>query len=330
MIYGDDFFTMAKRKFKTSAQVELTIADAFEQYTEEKQARNLSKATITNYRLSYKIFCDYHEIDPNTTPLKEIKIQHFYKWINHMKNDEIRPTSINHYLRDWRTFLNWCNVRDMLDEPIKISEIEVQDELPKMYTDEEIATMIEKPRAGDGFNDWRSWAIVSTAYATGLRASSLCSLKIEDVNFQRGEINIEKQKNKNAGILPLTAALANCLNEYIKKWMKNADPSDWLFPSITGEQFNVNALNRSIRRYCAARGIDCHGIHSVRHNFARDMILNGAGEYRLQKYLQHSNIQMSQHYVKLFAADLKKDAEDYSPLDNAKKKAKRTSAFKKG
>ena len=58
-------------------------------------------------------------------------------------------------------------------------------------------------------------------------------------------------------------------------------------------------------------------------------VINGAGEYRLQKYLQHSSIQMSQHYVKLFAQDLKRGAEEFSPLDNAKKKQKRTSAFKK-
>lgn len=247
-----------------------------------------------------------------------------------MKNNEVRPQSINHYLRDWRTFLNWCKEREMIQEPIQIKEIEVQEGLPKMYSDDEMAVMLEKPRPGDGFSDWRTWAVVSTVYATGLRAATLCSLKLEDLNFQREEIIIQQQKNKKAGILPLTAALANVLREYIKRWLRDAEPTDWLFPSITGEQFTVGALNHSIGRYCQARGIAAHGIHSIRHNFARDMILNGAGEYRLQRYLQHSNIQMSQHYVKLFSSDLKKDAEEFSPLDNAKKKSRRTSQFKKG
>jgi integrase/recombinase XerD len=225
--------------------------------------------------------------------------------------------------------MNWCYERDMLQEPVKIKEIEAQDELPKMYSDEEMAIMLEKPRSGDGFSDWRSWAVISTVYATGLRASTLCALKLEDLNFQREEITITQQKNKKAGILPLTPALANTLKEYIKKWMRDAEPTDYLFPSITGEQFNVGALNHSIARYCEKRGFKGHGIHSIRHNFSRDMILNGAGEYRLQKYLFHSNIQMSQHYVKLFTADLKTDAEEFSPLDNAKKNKKRTSVFKK-
>lgn len=326
MIQGDDF--LAKRKFKMAADTRITLDDAFLEFMEEKTANNLSKSTLRNYTQSYQIFYDYHNLTPAYL-LEEIELPMFYKWINHMKNNEVRAQSINHYLRDWRAFLNWCFQRDHIQEPIKIKEIEVQEGLPKMYSDDEMAIMLEKPRPGDGFSDWRSWAIVSTVYATGLRASTLCALTLEDINFTREEIAIDKQKNKKAGILPLTPALANTLKEYLKKWMKDADPTDWLFPSITGEQFNVGALNHSIARYCEARGVKGHGIHSIRHNFARDMIINGAGEYRLQRYLQHSNIQMSQHYVKLFASDLKKDAEDFSPLDNAKRKTRRTSAFKK-
>lgn len=320
---------MAKRKFKQAADTRLTLDEAFEQFIEEKTANNLSKSTIKNYNQSYQMFYDYHDLNSSTL-LESIQMPMFYKWINHMKNNEVRPTSINHYLRDLRGFFNWAYEREMLQQQIKIKEIEVQDELPKMYTDDEMAIMLEKPRPGDGFSDWRTWAIVSTVYATGLRASTLCALTLEDLNFQREEIAINKQKNKHAGILPLTPALANCLKEYIKKWMKDAEPTDWLFPSITGDQFNTGALNHSVARYCEARGIKGHGIHSIRHNFSRDMIINGAGEYRLQRYLQHSNIQMSQKYVKLFTSDLKKDAAEFSPLDNAKKKAKRTSAFKKG
>ena len=319
---------MAKRKFKQSYDISITLDEAFEQFIEEKTANNLSKATLKNYQTSYTMFSTYHNLDSSFL-LEDIQMPMFYKWINHMKNNEVRSQSINHYLRDLRTFFNWCYQREHIQEQLKIKEIEVQEGLPKMYTDEEMAIMLEKPRPGDGFSDWRSWALISTVYATGLRASTLCALTIEDISFTREEILIERQKNKKAGVLPLTPALANCLKEYIKKWMRDSEPNEYLFPSITGEQFNVGALNHSIKRYCDSRGINGHGIHSIRHNFARDMIINGAGEYRLQRYLQHSNIQMSQHYVKLFSSDLKKDAEEFSPLDNIKKKAKRTSAFKK-
>jgi integrase/recombinase XerD len=319
---------MGKRKFKTPTHGETTLDEAFAKFIEEKQAFNLSPDTILGYNKSYKVFIKYHKFDSSTL-IKDITISHFYKWINHMRNNELRAQTINHYLRSLRAFMNWAHEREIITEKIKIIEVEAQEGLPKMYSDEEVQKMLEKPRAGDSFTIWRNWAIVSTIYATGLRAATICALTIEDIDFQRKEILIEKQKNKHAGILPLTLALSNVLSEYMKKWLKDSNPSDYLFPNVSGDQLTTSALTQSVNSYCERLGFNGHGVHSLRHNFARDMIVNGASEFRLQKYLQHSNIQMSQHYVKLFSSDLKKDAETYSPLDIAKKKASRTSAFKK-
>lgn len=318
-----------KRKFNKAQASKETLVAAFEEFIEEKEATNKSKSTIRNYNLSFDIFYNYHSLT-TSTELQEINISMIYKWINHMKNNEVRPSSINHYLRDMRTFFNWCYMRDKIEEPITIKEISKQEELPKMYSDEEMEILLEKPRAGDSFSDWRMWAIVSTVYATGLRASTICSLKIGDFDFKHEEIIISQQKNKKAGILPFTPAHANCIKEYLKAWMRDAEEDDYIFPNVGGEQLTVNALRQGLDRYCAARGINAHGIHSIRHNFARAMIVNGGGEYRLQKYLQHSDIKMSQHYVKLFGQDLKRDAEEFSPLDTAKKKTTRAkSKFKR-
>ena len=253
----------------------------------------------------------------------------FYKWRQHMIETELRPQTINHYIRDWRTFLNWCYTNGKLEETIKLKEMKAQEDLPKMYTDEEIAALLTKPREGDSYTMWRNWAIISLVFATGLRASSVCALTIDCLDFDKGYLTIPQQKNKKAGMLPITAALEHTLQDYLKKWMKEEPPQAFLFQNIKGEQLTTGSLHTSIQKYCDKYGIKGHGIHSIRHNFAREMILNGGGEYRLQAYLQHSNIQMSQHYVKLFSGDLKKDAESYNPLDNIKKKSSRTSKFKK-
>lgn len=320
---------MAKRKFSKSADTSEYLFEAFDDFIQEKEAKNKSSATIRNYTKSFNAFCKYHELTSSFL-LDDVKIGMVYQWSNHMKQNEVRPQSINHYLRDLRSFFNWCNNNDKLETPIKITEIEEQDNLPKMYSDEDIAILLEKPKAGDSFSDWRTWAMISTVYSTGMRASTLCSLRIDSLNFEREEITIEKQKNKQAGVLPITSALSNVLKEYIRKWLKDEAPDCFLFPNISGYALNTNALNHSVDRYCEKRGVECRGIHAIRHNFSRDMILNGAGEFRLQRYLQHSSVSMSAKYVKMFSADLKKDAESYNPLDNAKKKASRTSKFKKG
>ena len=323
---------MAKiaKKFKVSNITEPTLEEAFTDFCQEKRGLGRSEATVRNYELSYNIFVDYHGINDKTFLVKELEEKQFYKWRQHMIEEEKRPQSINHYLRDWRTFLNWCKAKEYLEEPITIKEMKAQEDLPKMYSDDEIKLMLTKPAQGASYTQWRMWAIISLVYSTGMRASSVCALRIEDIDFNKGYIAIPQQKNKKAGMLPITNALDTVLQEYIKKWLKDEPLDAYLFQNVGGEQLTVNALHTSINKYCKYLGFEGHGIHSIRHNFAREMILNGGGEYRLQAYLQHSNIQMSQHYVKLFSGDLKKDAETFNPLDVMKKKTARTSKFKKG
>ena len=318
-----------KRKFSKAAVSKTTLLEAFNDYILEKKATGRSDSTIRNYETSYKLFVEYHELN-NSFLLDDLTEKMFYQWRQDMIEREVRPQSINHYIRDWRTFLNWCAFRDIIEEPIKLKEMKAQEDKPKMYSDDEMTKMITKPRDGDSYTIWRDWAIISLVYSTGLRASSICSLTIGCLDFKRGYISIPQQKNKKFGMLPITQALERVLKEYLNKWLKNEPQEAYLFQTVTGEQFTVNALYNSIERYCKRYGIKAHGIHSVRHNFTRQMLVNGANEIVIKEYLQHSSLEMTQHYVKLFASDLKRDAESYNPLDTAKKKQSRTSKFKKG
>ena len=318
-----------KRKFNKGTTNKPNLEETFMEYIQEKKDLGRSDDTLRNYLTSYRIFKDFFEL-PSSFLLEDLTEKMFYQWRQDMIEREMRPQTINHYVRDWRTFLNWCEVRELLPQSIKLKEMKAQEDLPKMYSDEEIQKMLIKPREGDSYTTWRNWAIVNLIYSTGLRASSVCALTIGDLDFKKGYITIPQQKNKKAGMLPITSVLERVLKEFIKKWYDKDEPStNYLFQNVSGEQLTVNALHNSIQRYCDKFGIKGHGVHSIRHNFARDMILNGGGEYRLQAYLQHSNIQMSQHYVKLFSGDLKRDAEVYNPLDNMKKKQNRTSKFRK-
>ena len=49
-------------------------------------------------------------------------------------------------------------------------------------------------------------------------------------------------------------------------------------------------------------------------------IMNGGDTFRLQKILGHSTLEMTRHYVNLFSADLKKDYDDFSPLNTMARK----------
>lgn len=303
---------------------EISLFDAFEEFIQEKEVSGLAKPTIRNYRMSFDIFKDYNEFDADTTPAV-IDNGLVIKWLNHMRKEEITPSSINHYIRDIRSFFNWMKKHDYIDEDIEIKEVKKQEEAPKFFKDEDIDKLLEKPRSKDTFVEWRTWAIVNTILATGARASTICEMKVSDVDFARKEIALAHTKNKKAQNIPLSQSLENVLKEYTRKWKV----STYLFPNIGDEKLTNNALSHSFYKYCKDREVEQTNIHGLRHSFARSWIKNGGSAFALQRILGHQQLTMTQRYVKLFTEDLKEDYEDFSALDVIKKKSRRTSQFKR-
>ena len=312
-----------KRKIKIVNE-EMTLLEAFEAFIQEKEANGLAASTIRNYTQSFGTFCEYNEFTA-TTGITEINEGIIIRWINHMRKEEISPSSMNHYIRDIRAFLNWCQKRDYI-EKIEIREVKKQEEVPKFFKDEDLEKLLEKPRAKDSFVEWRTWAIVNTVLATGARASTISEMKISDVDFNKKEISLAHTKNKKAQNIPLSASLENVLREYMRKY----GLTTYLFPNVGDEKLTINAISHSFSKYCRDREVEQTNIHGLRHSFARSWIKNGGSAFALQRILGHQNLTMTQRYVKLYAEDLKEDYEDFSALDVMKKKAKRTSAFKKG
>lgn len=320
-----------KRKIqKAIIEESITLGVALEEFVIEKEAHNLSPKTIKNYLQSVNYFIQFHDFN-NDTPLDEINPSHFFKWINTMKLEGVKPTSINHYLRDCRSFFYWCMDADRkYMEAFKIKQIEGQEEQLKMFPDEELLLLLEKPeRSNNKFTDWRTWVICNWVLATGNRAATIVDVKISDIDFKRKEISLAHTKNKKAQIIPLSSSLETVLKEYIKMWRRGAEADGYLFPNVGEEKLTTNALQNSFSKYCKARGCSHTNIHGLRHNFAKLWIKNNGDMFKLQKILGHSTLDMTRKYVKLFSEDIKEDFDKFSPLDSIKRKQKRTQAVKR-
>ena len=315
---------------KRSEEAEIiNIITAFEDFILEKQAKNLAPKTIHNYQQSFNLFCKFYSFDENTD-ISDIKLQHIFKWINQMKLEAIKPTSINHYLRDIRAFLYWAMDNDRAYLPYFKIEMQVhQEESLKMFTDAEIDILLNKPRRNDSFSNFRMWVIVNWVLGTGNRASTITDLTIGDINFNKKEITLRHTKNRKLQIIPLSTSLSVILKDYIKLWRKDEPAEAWLFPSIGNEKLTTNALRLAFTRYCEERGVNRHNIHGLRHNFAKAWVRANGNMYQLQTMLGHSSLDMTRKYVRLFAEDIKEDFDKFSPLDQIKRNQKRTQTVKR-
>ena len=110
-------------------------------------------------------------------------------------------------------------------------------------------------------------AALTTAYAAGLRASEVVSLKVADIDSGRMVIRVEHGKGGKDRYVMLSAQLLGILRTY---W-RLARPKHWLFPGRDeSKPIDVQVLHAACRSACAAAGLGqagdgAHAAPQLRH-----------------------------------------------------------------
>lgn len=299
----------------------VTIVDAFYQFLDDKRAHNLANISIRGYEDSFRYFMTFFDFD-EYTPIHEVTSQLFQQWTIDMLDRDVKPISINRYLRDCKVFVNWCMNNALLFNDVKIDMVKVQEAPIKAFSDEDLFLIMQKPTNQNDFIEWRTWTIINWVLATGNRAATIIDIHIGDIDFKNKEITLRHTKNKKAQVIPLSSKLSAIIKDYIHTWRYGCSAEDFLFPNQANEQLTTGALEHAFTKYCKARGSSKTSIHGLRHSFALNWIRNGGNQFKLQKILGHSTLDMTRRYVALATVDLKDDFDQYSTLDNIVKSCK--------
>ena len=322
---------MAKKgAFRVSVKNFVSIEDAVNEFLLEKESLNTAEKTIHNYKQSINYFVEAMFCGDYTTHIDEISKQTVEQWKVNQLDEEKRPSTINHYLRDLRVFLYWCmdDERKMIDPSFKIECVKGQAPMPKMFTEEEVQELLFKPTDIYNQYEWRNWAIVNWVIGTGHRAGTICELRVGDIDFINKEIVLRHTKSKRLQTTPLTPELEKQIKIYLKHCRDGCTESDYLFPNLQNEKLTQNALSRSFARYCKRRGVQKTNIHGLRHFFGTSLARRGYSGDKIQALLGHSTYSTTQMYINITAKDLKEDFASVSPLDSIKKADTRCPQFK--
>jgi len=181
--------------------------------------------------------------------------------------------------------------------------------LPEVLSINEVDKLL-KARDGSTALSIRDRAMLETLYATGLRATELVSLRLNDVSLQKGVlITIGKGSKQRAVPLGETAMV------WLRRYMEEARPtllkkhsSAHLFLSIRGRAMTRQNFWEIIKKTALMAGIDRSRIkpHVLRHSFATHLIEGGADLRSVQAMLGHADISTTQIYTHVTTARLKK------------------------
>lgn len=189
--------------------------------------------------------------------------------------------------------------------------------LPRFLTVEEVDRLLAAPDAA-GPRGLRDRAMLEVLYATGLRASELVSLRVQDVNLEGGFVTA-MGKGRKQRLVPLGAEAAAWVRRYLgqaRPALLGRRPSPWLFVNARGGGLSRVGFWKILKGYAARAGLSrTLSPHVLRHSFATHLLERGADLRAIQMMLGHADLSTTQIYTHLLDARLRAVYEKYHPRE---------------
>ena len=187
--------------------------------------------------------------------------------------------------------------------------------LPKALTDEEINKLLKLGEPATPA-DLCDYAILELAYACGLRAAELRGLRLEQLHFDAGFINVIGKGNKER-VVPVGTKAIEAVNRYLAagrpKLVTPKSPGN-VFLTRRGTPFAAITLwahiKCRVRRAGVSRNITPH---MLRHSFATHLLEHGADLRVIQELLGHSSISTTEVYTHVTTGRLKQVHRKFHP-----------------
>ena len=235
-----------------------------------------------------------------------------------------RPLSaatIQGYVRTLKAFFAWLEREEYITANLmaKIPVPKAETKVVATFSEEQIQGLLSLCLSSNGSN-LRNMVILLLLLDCGLRVSELVGIELDDVNLSDGIVKIRKAKGGKERYVPVGSIAQKALWKYIHT--SRPEPISThvtgLLLNDKGQPLTRNGIQQMLRRYGRKAGITgtrCSP-HTFRHTFAKNYLLNGGDIFSLQKILGHSSLASVRLYLNLFAIDIKKQHQLFSPVDN--------------
>jgi len=281
----------------------MTFLVAMEEFFEYLLSIGRSKKTPDTYRKSLRKFYSYLCSKQN----REIYIE------------EMTSSDLEEYMLDetvnlseqskrvmivaFKSFMGYCFNKGHHQDNIatELKQVKCRVKERTSLTEEEFQTIV------DNIPDLIIKCVVYTMYYTGCRINELVQLTMDDVDFARNTITIQKPKgyNQKSRTIPINYKLKNLLMEYLSIRI-GGDTEDSFFVLRRSGRISDSTVNRAIKEACEKAGIKRQITnHTLRHTFSSLLAERGVDLKRIQVLLGHSNLDITNIYLHSSPRNLK-------------------------
>ncbi len=222
-------------------------------------------------------------------------------WLQALTQGEFAAASLARKLTALRVF-----ARFLMHENLRVDDFtallvspKLTRRLPGTLTVDEVARLLAAPTGGDP-PALRDRAILELFYSSGLRASELAGLALQQVDLEQGFLRVFGKGSKER-VVPVGGRACAALKVYLEAgrphFVKPRTGSQ-LFLSNRGAALSRVMLWMLVKKYAKRAGITKSvKPHLLRHSFATHLLSGGADLRAIQEMLGHASISTTQIYT---------------------------------
>lgn len=229
-------------------------------------------------------------------------------WVARMHVAGLSPVTVGRKLAALRSLCAWlCRNGDLDANPARaVRNPKTPQYLPRFLTESEVVALLGAP--DDSPEGCRDGAVLELLYATGLRASELTGLDLDDLDRGGRTVRVVG-KGRKERIVPFGRPAERALEAWLRErdaWLAGGGDRRALFLTPRGKRLRPAGLRRLLTRRLEEAALGKRVTpHAVRHSFATHLLNAGADLRAIQELLGHASLGTTQRYTHVSTARLK-------------------------
>ncbi len=266
--------------------------------------KQLDKKTLKAYKTDLKQF--YEASETKFSIITSHSMIESYISCLHKK---FKPRTVKRKIASIKAFYHYLEYREIIDlNPFNKIQIKFREPtlLPKtipLHTIEKFIKTLyrQKETASTTYQKkccCRDIAVIELLFATGMRISELCNLKLSDIDFTDRTILIFGKGSKERIIQIGNDDVMNAITNYYNIFQSEINACQFFFVNRYTNRLSEQSVRNMINKYCNIAHIPQHITpHMWRHSFATFLLEADVDIRYIQEMLGHSSISVTQIYT---------------------------------
>ncbi|MFD2443512.1 tyrosine recombinase XerC [Bacillus sp. CGMCC 1.16607] len=263
--------------------------------------KNYSKYTIEHYQHDISEFIMFMT-EQAIPDFPDVRYSDTRLYLTKLFEKKLSRKTIARRISSLRSFYKFLLRESIIeDNPFSLLSIpKIEKRLPEFFYEEELEQLFVSCEVETPIGQ-RNKAILEMLYATGIRVSECCQIRLKDIDFSYSTVLIHGKGSKDRYV-PFGKFAHEAILQYIndgrQKLISSKQPHDFLFVNFRGGSLTDRGIRTILNSMIDKSTLNgkIHP-HMLRHTFATHLLNKGADMRSVQELLGHAFLSSTQVYA---------------------------------